>query len=68
MVTLSLAPSGMGHQGGLIIPTAPLCCSKPIKSPLDEADGRYHLLPFLGEIISLASDLTGGCLLQQWPF
>ncbi len=68
MVTLSRAPSGMGHQGGLIIPTPLLRYRKPIKSPPDEADGRYHLLPFLGEIISSVSDLMGGCLLQLWPF
>lgn len=68
MVTFSLALSGTGHQGGLIILTALFCCVKPIKSPPDEADGRYHLLPFLGEIISLASDPTDGGLLRQWPF
>lgn len=36
--------------------------------PPDEADGRYHLLPFLGEIISLAPGLMGGSMLRQWPF
>lgn len=57
VVTLSLAPRGMGHREGLIIPMAPLCCCEPIKSSLDEADGRYRLLSFPGEIISLSSDL-----------
>lgn len=51
----------MGHQGGLIILhcSALLCCGRPIKSPPDEADGQYHLLPFLGEIISSASRPQG---------
>ncbi|KAI4822937.1 hypothetical protein CesoFtcFv8_018696 [Champsocephalus esox] len=58
----------MGHLGVLIIPTAPLCCRKPIKSPPDQADGRYHLLPLLHEIISSA--LKGGDIglsaIRQW--
>lgn len=52
MVTLSPGAQWNGTPGRPNHPTAPLCCGKPIKSPPDKADGQYHLLPFLGEIIS----------------
>lgn len=68
MVTLSPGAQWNGTPGRPNHPTAPLCCGKPIKSPPDKADGQYHLLPFLGEIISTASDLMGWFLLQLWPF